>query len=192
MFGLLIIFYSPLFWFMGEWLIIRDAPVKSDAIVVFSGDGKVSYQNLSYQMRALDATRLYKDGYANKIFLSSGREQTIADVEMISLYLISKGIPRPSIHILAKYPNSTYQNVKMVKEDLDGNNIKSILFITSPYHSRRAVLTWEKYAPNINIIAPDTTGSLSKDIHWGIGLDKMRVIVYEYVAIAHNWFVGRI
>ena len=45
-FGLLIIFYSPLFWFIGEQLVARDLPKKSDAIVVFSGDGKVSYQNL--------------------------------------------------------------------------------------------------------------------------------------------------
>jgi len=192
MFGLLIIFYSPLFWFIGEQLVARDLPKKSDAIVVFSGDGKVSYQNLGYQMRALDATKLFKDGYADKIFLSSGREQTIADVEMISLYLISKGIPKQSIYILDRYPNSTYQNVIMVKESLDKNNIKSILFLTSPYHSRRAVLTWGKNAPNINIITPDITGSLSRDIRWGIGFDKIRVIVYEYVAIAYNWFVGRI
>jgi len=191
-FSLLVIFYSPLFWFIGEQLVARDLPKKSDAIVVFSGDGKVSYQNLGYQMRALDATRLFKDGYADKIFLSSGREQTIADVEMISLYLISKGIPKQSIYILDRYPNSTYQNVIMVKESLDENNIKSILFVTAPYHSRRAVLTWGKNAPNINIIAPDTTGSLSKDIRWGIGFDKMRIIVYEYVAIAYNWLVGRI
>ena len=111
---------------------------------------------------------------------------------MISLYLISKGIPKQSIYILDRYPNSTYQNVIMVKESLDENNIKSILFVTAPYHSRRAVLTWGKNAPNINIIAPDTTGSLSKDIRWGIGFDKMRIIVYEYVAIAYNWLVGRI
>jgi len=37
-FGLLIIFYSPLFWFIGEQLVARDLPKKSDAIVVFSGD----------------------------------------------------------------------------------------------------------------------------------------------------------
>ena len=97
MFGLLIIFYGPLFWFMGEQLIANDSPKKSDAIVVFSGDGEVSYQNLSYQNRALDAIELYKEGYADKIFLSSGREQAIADVEMIRLYLVSKGVPELSI-----------------------------------------------------------------------------------------------
>jgi uncharacterized SAM-binding protein YcdF (DUF218 family)/glycosyltransferase involved in cell wall biosynthesis len=191
-FGFLIIMYSPLFWFMGEQLIVRDSPKKSDAIVVFSGDGEVSYQNLSYQNRALDAIGLYKKGHADKIFLSSGREQTIADVEMIKLYLVSKGVPEFSIYILKEYPDSTYKNVMMVKEILEKNNIKSILFITSPYHSCRAVLTWEKNAPNIEVIAFNRVNSLYRDVQWNIGLDKIRIIAYEYAAIVHNWFKGRI
>jgi hypothetical protein len=27
---------------------------------------------------------------------------------------------------------------------------------------------------------------------WGIGLDKIKVIMYEYAAIIHNWIKGRI
>ena len=191
-FGFLIIIYSPLFWFMGEKLIVRDIPKKSDAIVVFSGDGKVSYQNLSYQERALNAVKFYKEGYADKIFLSSGREQTIDDIEIIKLYLMNKGVPESSIYILNKYPNSTYQNVKMVRRSLDKNGVHSILFITAPYHSLRSILTWKKNAPNIDIITPDMTTVKSKRLKWGISLNKVRVIVYEYVAIAHNWLVGRI
>jgi uncharacterized SAM-binding protein YcdF (DUF218 family) len=188
----LLIFYSPLFWFLGEQLIVSDSPKNSDAIVVFSGDGEVSYQNLSYQNRALDAIGLYKEGYADKIFLSSGREQTIADVEMIKLYLVSKGVPEFSIFILEKYPNSTYQNVIMIKESLEKNNIKSILFTTSPYHSRRAVLTWEKNAPNIEVVSFNAVNPLYKGVQWNIGLDKIRIIIYEYAAIVHNWVYGRV
>ena len=177
---------------MGEQLIVRDAPERSDAIVVFSGDGESSYQNLSYQQRALDAVKFYKNGYADRVFLSSGREQTIADVESIKLYLASRGIPKSSIYILYKYPSSTYQNVTMVKQSLDKRNVNSILFITAPYHSLRSALTWKKNAPNIEIIIPDVTDPISRDIHWGVGFDKVRVITYEYAAIVHNWFAGRI
>jgi len=187
-----LIFYSPLFWFMGEQLIIKDLPKKSDAIVVFSGDGEVDYRNSSYQKRALDAVRFYKEGYADKIFLSSGREQAIADVDMIRLYLVSKGVPELSIYILEIYPNSTHQNVIMVKENLEKNNVKSILFLTAPYHLRRALLTWKKNAPNIEVTSPNLVNSSYSGMQWGLGLDKMRVIVYEYIAIVHNWLTGRI
>ncbi len=191
-FGYLLIFHSPLFWYMGEQLIIRDMPRESDSIVVFSGDGEVSYRNLSYQSRALDAIKFYNDGYGSDIFISSGREQTISDVGIIKLFLTGKGVPETSIHILEKYPNSTYQNVRMVKQMLDDNNINSILFITSPYHSRRAVLTWKKNAPNIKIIAPEVLDTPSENLKWGISMDKMRVIVYEYAALVYNWLKGRI
>jgi len=187
-----LIFHSPLFWFMGEQLVVKDLPQKSDAIVVFSGDGEVSYRNLSYQKRALDAVKLFNKGLADKIFLSSGRHQTIADVDMIKLYLISKNIPKSSIYILKEYPSSTYQNVEMVKESLDKNNISSIIFITSPYHSLRSVLIWKKNAPRIKIIAPNVTSQLNRGIQWGISLKQMKVIAYEYAAIFHNWLLGRI
>jgi uncharacterized SAM-binding protein YcdF (DUF218 family) len=167
-------------------------PRESDSIVVFSGDGEVSYRNLSYQSRALDAIKFYNDGYGSDIFISSGREQTISDVGIIKLFLTGKGVPETSIHILEKYPNSTYQNVRMVKQMLDDNNINSILFITSPYHSRRAVLTWKKNAPNIKIIAPEVLDTPSENLKWGISMDKMRVIVYEYAALVYNWLKGRI
>jgi uncharacterized SAM-binding protein YcdF (DUF218 family) len=190
--GYLLIFKSPIFWFMGEQLVVRDTPKKSDAIVVFSGDGEVSYRNASYQKRALDAVRFYNKGYAPSIFISSGREQTISEVEIIKLFLANRGVPESSIHVFEKYPNSTYMNVEMVKQRLDKTNKKSILFITSPYHSRRAVLTWKKNASNIKIIAPEVLDTPSENLKWGISINKMRVVVYEYAAIVHNWLMGRI
>ena len=188
----LLIFHSPLFWFMGEQLVVKDLPQKSDAIVVFSGDGEIGYQNLSYQKRALDAVGLFNKGYADLIFLSSGRSQTIDDVEIIKLYLTSKGVPKSSINILSKYPNSTYQNVKMVNKSLDKYNVNSIIFLTAPYHSLRSLLLWKENAPKINLVIPDLRGSSSKDAQWGVELNEIRIILYEYAAILHNWINGRL
>ena len=188
----LLIFHSPLFWFMGEQLVVKDLPQKSDAIVVFSGDGEIGYQNLSYQKRALDAVVLFNKGYADLIFLSSGRSQTIDDVEIIKLYLTSKGVPKSSINILSKYPNSTYQNVKMVNKSLDKYNVNSIIFLTAPYHSLRSRLLWKENAPEINLLIPDLRGSSSKDAQWGVELNEIRIILYEYAAILHNWINGRL
>ena len=191
-FVLILSLYSPLFWLMGEQLILRDTPNKTDAIVVFSGDGEVNYRNSSYQRRALDAVKFYNSGYGKDIFISSGREQAISDVEIIKLFLTSKGIPKSSIHVLNKYPSSTYQNVQMVKHMLDDNNINSILFITAPYHSLRAVLTWRKSAPNIEIITPEVIDTPSDRLKWGISVKNMKVVVYEYTALVYNLFKGRI
>ena len=188
----LVTFQSPLAWYLGDKLIVRDLPKNADAIVVFSGNGEASYQNTSYQRRALDAVRLYTEGYAPSIYLSSGIAQSISEVKLIKLFLLSKGVPEESIYVLDSYPNSTYQNVLMVKEMLNENNVNSILFITSPYHSRRALLTWKKNAPNLDIISPSVVDTPSSEILWGIGFDRMSIILYEYLAIIHNWIKGRL
>ena len=188
----LIIFHSPFFWYIGEKLIIDDELIKSDAIVIFSGDGVIDYRNLSYQRRALEAIELYKNGYADKIFISSGREQTISDVEMIRLYVTSRGVPASSLVTLDKYPASTYSNVVMQYNELLSNNINSIIFLTGPYHSLRSELLWDKNAPDIEVITPDLRSLTSKKVQWRIDFKTIQVVLYEYIAIMHNWFVGRI
>ena len=75
---------------------------------------------------------------------------------------------------------------------MEEKKVKSILFITSPYHSRRAILTWKKNAPNIKVINFVSEDLLSKGMQWNIGMDKIRVIMYEYFAMVHNWINGRI
>ena len=55
----------------------------------------------------------------------------------------------------------------------------------------RAKLTWQKNASNLNIISPPVVDTPSENVEWGVGVDKMRIILYEYAAIIHNWFKGR-
>ncbi len=184
------IFYTPLFWFLGEQLVSRDAPLPSDAIVVFSGDGDVSYNNTSYQRRAIDAIQLYKHGYATKIFLSSGREQTIPEIKMIRLFLTDHDIPEEYIFTLDRYPSSTFENVVLVNKELKKNNINSILFITSPYHSYRSKLLWNKQNPDMKLVTPAVIDTPSAGVTWTLSIDEIRVIVYEYFAIVYNRLRG--
>jgi len=188
----LFIFNSPLFWFIGEQLIVKDQIKRSDAIVVFSGDGEVDYRNLSYQKRALEAIDIFKKGFANKIFLSSGREQTIADTEMIRAYLASNGVPEDAIFTIKEFPNSTYRNVYLVAKDLRKNNIKSIVFLTSPYHTMRSSLLWENVDHSIEINIPDLRDPAEKRFQWSIEFSSIKVILYEYAAILHNFIFNRI
>jgi hypothetical protein len=54
------------------------------------------------------------------------------------------------------------------------------------------MLTWKKNAPNIEVIAPRVVDTPSENLKWGVSINEVRVIVYEYAAIVHNWVVGRI
>ena len=186
----LLFFNTPLIWFVGDQLVVRHWPRKTDAIVVFSGNGETSYRNDSYQRRALDAVRFYRQGYAPHIFLSSGRDQDISEVEVIKLYLQDKGVPPSAIHILNTYPKSTTENVQLVSQQLRNQGAHSILFLTSPYHGRRALWTWRKQAPDIAVYTPSVVDTPPANPQWIASVDQIRIIIYEYAAIAYNWLQG--
>ena len=188
----LLVFNTPLFWFIGDQLVVRHLPRKVDAIVVFSGNGETTYRNDSYQRRALDAVRFYKQGYAPSIFLSSGKEQDLSEVDVIKLYLIDKGVDASAIHVLDKYPKSTYENVVMVNRQLSQKGVHSILFLTSPYHGRRALWTWRKQAPGIAVYTPAVVDTPAASPQWSASVDQIRVIMYEYAAITYNCIQGRL
>jgi len=188
----LLIFNTPLVWFAGDQLVVRHFPRRADAIVVFSGNGETSYRNDSYQRRALDAVRFYKRGYASTIYLSSGKEQDLSEVEIIKLYLEDKGVSKSAIHILDKYPTSTYDNVLMVNRELQAHGVKSILFLTAPYHGRRALWIWKKQATDLTVLTPAVVDTPSSSPQWSASIDQIRIITYEYAAIAYNWVQGRL
>lgn len=188
----LVVLHSPLVWLIGDQLVVRDQPQPADAIVVFSGDGESSYVNDSYQRRALDAIRYYKQGYAPKVFVSSGKEQSLREVDIIRLFLVDRGVPNSAIHILERYPNSTYQNVRLVDDLLKSSGVKSIILLTSPYHGRRALWTWNKQDPELAVVVPAVTDTPPAAMQWSASPSRFKVIAYEYAAIAYNWTKGRL
>ena len=185
-----LLFYTPIVWFAGDRLAVRHQPKAVDAIVVFSGDGESSYINQSYQRRALDAIRYYKSGFAPLIILSSGKEQTFSEVEMIRALLIGRGVPKDAIQIIEKYPRSTFENVAFVQSVLKERGTKKILLITSPYHSRRALWVWRKAMPELVVLAPVVVDTPKSKPQWTASVDEIKVVCYEYAAIVYYWCKG--
>lgn len=181
------IFYSPLVWLAGDQLAVSHDPQKVDAIVVFSGDGELGYINQSYQRRTLDAFEYFENGYASQIIISSGRDQTFSEVEIIKSLLIKRGIPEDVIFTADKYPRSTYENIILIKEILEKSNFKSILLVTSPYHSRRALWIFKKVMPELLVLAPKVIDTPSKEMEWVASLDQIKIITYEYLSIIYNY-----
>lgn len=132
---LLVIIGLGIFWGTGFYLSPQDNLLKADAIVVVSGGQTTS--------RALRGIELYKQGYAPKIIFSGAalddgpsnafamRDQALAD-----------GVPARSIIIDEKSQN-TYENAVNTKNILDEIGAKSLILVTSPYHQRRANLTFK-------------------------------------------------
>jgi uncharacterized SAM-binding protein YcdF (DUF218 family) len=186
----LLIFYTPIVWYASKPLISFSPPQKADVIVVFGGYGESGYANFSFQQRVNDALKLFKSGYAQKILVSSGVEHKIKESNLMRALLKDKGVPDSSI-ILSDGSSNTYESVIQSSEMLKNNGWNSVLLITSKYHSQRAKMTWDKQRPKINVTSI-VLDSISEAPQWRTTIDQIKVILYEYAALIHNWLFNRI
>jgi len=186
----LLIFYTPIVWYASKPLISFSPPQKADVIVVFGGYGESGYANFSFQQRVNDALKLFKSGYAQKILVSSGVEHKIKESNLMRALLKDKGVPDSSI-ILSDGASNTYESVIQSSEMLKNNGWNSVLLITSKYHSQRAKMTWDKQRPKINVTSI-VLDSISEAPQWRTTIDQIKVILYEYAALIHNWLFNRI
>ena len=185
----LLIFHSSLVWHAGDFLRYFENVEKSETLVVFSGDGKDSYINNSYQERVIDAVKYYELKYYKTIYLSSGREQTIPETLIIKSLLKNFGIAEEKIIIQDKYPSSTAENIDYVYEQLKVNKIEKTLFLTSPFHSRRSILIWKKYN-DIKVIPIKAIKDNYINQKYNLKFKSLTVIVYEYLSIIYNYLKG--
>lgn len=185
-----VVFHTPLVWLAGSQLVLRQQPQAAGAIVVFSGNGEATYTNPSYQRRAIDAAEYYKAGYAPQLVVSSGKRETFAEEEIIKALLVAQGVPPSAIHILNKYPGTTYESVQLVSDLLRNRGVTSILLVTAPYHARRATMIWKKTASDMKVVTVPVVDTPPVSPQWTGSLDQIKAITYEYLAISYNWTRG--
>lgn len=119
-----------------EMLIKKDEMKPADVIVVLAGE---------QEERVIYGTKLFRDDWARKdrIILAGGPlvwKYTWAS--LMKEQAESLGIPGKKI-LLEDKSRSTEEDAFYTKEILQENGFKSIILVTSPYHSRRAALIFK-------------------------------------------------
>ena len=153
-------FRTPLVWTVAAPLRIDDPPRQADAIVVFAGGvGESGTAGGGYQERVRHAVDLYRAGYAPRLIFSSGFVFAFREAEVMRDLAQRLGVPAQAI-VLEKRASSTFENVVLVRDILRDGGSHVILLVSSPYHMRRAMLTWHRQAPDIEAIATPVPQSL--------------------------------
>jgi uncharacterized SAM-binding protein YcdF (DUF218 family)/glycosyltransferase involved in cell wall biosynthesis len=184
----LVVFQTPLIWFLAEPLRVAAPPRHADAIVVFAGGvGESGTAGGGYQERVSYAVDLYKAGYAPRLIFSSGFVFAFREAEVMRDLATTLGVPAQAI-VLEKRASSTFENVVLVRDILRDETSHAILLVSSPYHMRRATLTWRKQAPDIEAVPTPVPQSLYYMHDHGASLEQIRGIVWEYAALAvYRW-----
>ena len=178
-------------------LIVEKTLEKADAILVLSGSG-------AYIERNQEAAILYKQGVAPKIFLTNDgtaggwnqkEQRNPYYAEKARWELISQGVPSEAIEILSTIVNGTNDEADLFIKTAREKDLKSVLLVTSAYHSRRTLWTFEKtalknnFSINIGIESPSTGQQTPLPSYWWLSRTGWKSVGEEYLKILYYWLL---
>ncbi|MES1256545.1 MAG: ElyC/SanA/YdcF family protein [Acidobacteriota bacterium] len=187
-----LLFQTSLPWILAEPLRQSAAPRQADAIVVLAGGvGESGQAGGGYQERVKTAVQLYQRGFAPRMIFESGFVFAFREVDIMRDLAVSLGVP-PSAILLDTSGANTYEDVVRVQALLDEHGWRRILLVSSPYHMRRALLTWRKHAPDEDVVPTPVPESQFYAHGRGASFDQLRGLLHEYIAVAAYWWKGRL
>jgi len=160
-----------------------------DAIVVLSG-------STDFRERVQHAAELYHRGVSTRIILTNDNEQgswsnTLERNPFFYEYSVDElhksGVPDSVIKVLPQPVSSTHDEALLLSSFGKQNDIHTMLLITSDYHSRRALWSFERVMKSSGIklgITPVLNGSMSHGTWW-LHLRGWRAIPLEYVKLLY-------
>ena len=174
---------------LGRWLDKEDPPQKAAAIAVLSG---------RLPSRALEAARLYNQGYAPQIWLSYSVEPG-ASLEKYSvpyageefydrLLLLHQGVPDSAIHILAPPVVNTADEMRTFGQALRKENLHRIILVTSRVHTRRTAALWERLsAKDGEAVIRGASGDGYDPMLWWRNTGDALDVVREVLGLLNVW-----
>lgn len=180
-------------WIAARALMVSAALNSADAIVVLSGSS-------TYVERTHKAAELYRQGRAPLVLLTDdhmrGGWSTVLQrnpyfVERATEELIEQGVPAEKIRVAPGLASGTHEEALLLKDYATAQGIRSILVVTSAYHSRRALRTLrQNFAGTATTIGlePVSPGSQTPmPAFWWLQFQGWRSVAGEYVKLIYYW-----
>lgn len=180
---------------LAENLIVEKPLAHADAILVLGGSAV-------YLERTDKAAELFKNGVTTRIFLTDDgtrggwsrlEQRNILFVELARRNLINQGVPPENIEILKPVAEGTIYEARSLAEVSKSDNLKTILLVTSAYHTRRALKTFERAfaeqnSPSeIGIEYAATGRHTPNPSSWWLSAFGWQSVAGEYVKSVYYW-----
>jgi uncharacterized SAM-binding protein YcdF (DUF218 family) len=152
------------------FLCVDSGKVSADAIVVLGGG--------PHEKRAERAAELFKANAAPRLIVTGA-----GDDEIHRQILLQAGIAASAIQLESK-SQTTRENAEFTIKLLRAENIHSVILVTSWYHSRRALKTFEHFAPEIKFYSSPSYFAFDRK-DWSRVMTKR--IYLEYLKLPGYW-----
>jgi uncharacterized SAM-binding protein YcdF (DUF218 family) len=131
----------PIMRFVAEEWVVDEPAAHADAIAVLGDDN-------FYADRATHAAELWRQGVAPIIVVSGRRLRPDAALsELMEHDLIERGVPKEKIVRLTHDADNTIEEARLVGKLAQERHWKSMVIVTSNYHTRRTRYIYEKLTP---------------------------------------------
>jgi len=170
LFVVLLLLAAALLFFPQQFLSVDSGSAKADVIIVLGGGGA--------HERPVQAAELFKQHAAARILISGA-----GDDEINRSALIRYGVPASAIEIEGN-SKTTRENAMYSVNLLRAQHIQSAIIVTSWYHSRRALCTFEHFGGGIKFYSCPSHFLYERYI-WPRGFS--RELYLEYIKIPGYW-----
>ena len=177
-------------WGAARWLVVRAELPRADAIAVLSGSA-------AYVERARHAAAAYHAGRAPRIILtndgerggwSSAEQRNPLFVERARAELIAAGVPADSIEIAPGLASGTHEEALLLRDYAAARGLRSIIFVTSGYHTRRAWWTLQRVFVGSSVeLGLDAVAPTPAPYAWWLTPRGWRQVAGEYVKLVYYW-----
>jgi len=134
---------------VAPWLIVDDAADTADAIVVLGGEAYPPN-------RTIRALQLYNERRAPVVVFAGGAlpgsSPDTSSAQVALRHALARGLP-PDVALLADGAQSTYDEAALVRDLVAAHGWRSLMIVTDPYHTRRAVRTFRALIPEAQVTA---------------------------------------
>jgi uncharacterized SAM-binding protein YcdF (DUF218 family) len=190
---LVIVAWLVVAWVAARALIVSADLPKADAIVVLSGSS-------TYIERTHKAAELYNQGRAPRVVLtddntrggwSSAQQRNPYFVERARDELIKQGVPPAQIRVAPGVADGTHEEALIIRDYAVAQGLRSILIVTSAYHSRRALRslrqTFAGAGTTLGIEPAPTGWQTPAPAFWWLHYKGWESVAGEYVKLIYYW-----
>jgi uncharacterized SAM-binding protein YcdF (DUF218 family) len=176
-----ILFHAPILGAFGAFLVKAGPPQKADIALVLAGD--------SFGLRILKAAELVRDGYAPKVLVSGPAGlYGYYECDLAIPFAVNHGYPESYFLHFRHSARSTQQEAAESVPELRRLGAKSVLLVTSDFHTRRAGKIFRLAGPDLTwyvVAAPDHDFSASG---WWRSREGRKVFMFEWMKTVSEWF----
>ena len=167
---------------LGDWLVVRDPPTRTDAALVLGGD--------PYFERTGHAVRLLKEGLVTRLIFCGGEPGPGDHATSLMQHARELGAPEGSL-LVEDRSHSTRESVEFALPLLQENRIRSLTLVTSPFHQRRTFLAARKSLGNeVRLVNSPADPSFWTPEGWWRDWWSAKVVFTEYVKLVYYFVRG--